>query len=130
VRVDPAARAEQPLGQLLRDISRLKIAHGCLFVAAMCSAMFTAKAVLPIDGLAATMIISPFCSPLVISSSSKKPVSMPVTPAAVLGLETARRFPAAGRLRSAPRLWVGLRRSSKIAARPCPAGRPTGSPEW
>ncbi len=61
------------------DISRLKIATGTFFIIAMCSAMLTANAVLPIDGRAAMMIISPACRPLVISSSSKNPDSWPVT---------------------------------------------------
>ena len=37
----------------------------------MFSQMFNAYAVFPIEGLAARMIISPFCNPFIISSSSK-----------------------------------------------------------
>ena len=38
-----------------------------------------ASAVLPIEGLAARMIKSPFCKPRVNSSNSVKPVGTPVT---------------------------------------------------
>ena len=46
---------------------------------ATCCAMLRQNEVLPIAGRAATMIRSPFCSPLVISSMSTKPVARPVT---------------------------------------------------
>ena len=46
---------------------------------AACCAMFRQNEVLPIAGRAATMTRSPFCSPLVISSRSTKPVASPVT---------------------------------------------------
>ena len=42
--------------------------------------MFIAKAVLPIDGLPATIIKSPFCKPVVFSSNLLKPVGTPVIP--------------------------------------------------
>ena len=45
----------------------------------MFSVMFSANAVLPIEGRAARITISPFCRPLSISSSSSKPVGTPVT---------------------------------------------------
>ena len=41
--------------------------------------MFRQSEVFPIAGRAATMIRSPFCSPLVFSSRSTKPVGSPVT---------------------------------------------------
>ena len=59
-------------------ISKLKNATP-FEAAAMFSAMLRANAVLPIDGRAAKMIISPRCRPLSISSSSSKPVGTPVT---------------------------------------------------
>ena len=43
------------------------------------SARFIAKVVFPIDGLPATIIKSPPCSPVVFSSNSLKPVAIPVT---------------------------------------------------
>ncbi len=46
---------------------------------ATCCAMFRQKEVLPIAGRAATITSSPFCSPLVISSMSTKPVASPLT---------------------------------------------------
>ena len=44
-----------------------------------CSAMFSTKLVLPIDGRAATMTRSDFWKPDVISSRSTKPLGTPVT---------------------------------------------------
>ena len=44
-----------------------------------CWATFKQNEVLPMAGRAATMTSSPFCSPLVISSMSTKPVGRPVT---------------------------------------------------
>ena len=48
--------------------------------------MFTAKAVFPIDGRAATMIRSDGCRPAVSSSRSVKPVADPVTEPALVAL--------------------------------------------
>ena len=50
-------------------ISRLKTATTALFCVAAFCAMLMPSAVLPIEGRAAMMIRSPFCSPLVMSSS-------------------------------------------------------------
>ena len=60
-------------------ISRLKTATGNFNSIATCSAMFIARDVLPIEGRAATMIISPPCKPSVILSKSTKPVEMPLS---------------------------------------------------
>jgi hypothetical protein len=60
-------------------ISRLKTATVALLVTAAFSAMLIASAVLPIEGRAAMMISSPFCSPLVIMSNCLNPVARPVT---------------------------------------------------
>jgi hypothetical protein len=60
------------------DISMLKIAADLPEPSAAFSAMFTASVVLPMDGRPATMIRSPACKPEVISSSTLKPVEMPV----------------------------------------------------
>ena len=68
-------------------ISSEKTAAGRRLSAEMCSIMFIAMAVFPIDGRAATMIISPFCRPLSMSSSSKNPVSSPRWPAVLDHLE-------------------------------------------
>ena len=59
-------------------ISILKTATGSFSCTATCSPMLSAKAVLPTDGRAATMIRSPGCMPEVIRSRSTKPVAMPV----------------------------------------------------
>ena len=56
----------------------LKIATLCFWVLATCVAKFRAKAVLPIAGLAAIIINSPGCSPVVILSSAYHPVPSPV----------------------------------------------------
>ena len=63
------------------DISRLKtkVAPGASERVATYLAMFSAKAVLPIAGRAATMIRSEGCNPLVLWSRSAKPVGRPVT---------------------------------------------------
>ena len=60
------------------DISRLNTPTGSFASSATCSTMFIASEVLPIDGRAATTIISPGCRPVVILSRSVKPVSTPV----------------------------------------------------
>ena len=51
---------------------------GSCTLVATCWAMFSASAVLPMDGRAARMISSPSCSPPVISSNLSKPVLMPL----------------------------------------------------
>ena len=63
-------------------ISKLNTAtgFGSLLVIATFSIMFIENAVLPIEGLPAIIIKSPFCSPDVILSRSLNPVSSPVTP--------------------------------------------------
>ena len=50
------------------DISRLNTPTGSCRFSATCSTMFIASEVLPIDGRAATTIISPGCRPVVILS--------------------------------------------------------------
>ena len=60
-------------------ISRLKTPTGSFCSMATCSAMFIASEVFPMLGRAAMTIISPPCRPVVILSSSMKPVEMPVS---------------------------------------------------
>ena len=61
------------------DISSEKTATVRLTLLATCCAIFSASAVLPMDGRAARMNRSPACSPLVFSSSLVNPVLMPLT---------------------------------------------------
>ncbi len=61
------------------DISIENTATDFLAWIAACSAMLSAKAVLPIDGRAATMIRSDGCRPEVRLSRSTKPVGTPVS---------------------------------------------------
>ena len=64
----------------LADISMLNTATGSSSASAACSAILSAKAVLPIEGLPAIIIRSPFCKPAVKLSSSLKPDETPVSP--------------------------------------------------
>ncbi len=59
------------------DISRLKnpATPPCV---ATCWQMFSTRLVLPIDGRAATITMSPGCRPRVLRSMSSKPVGTPV----------------------------------------------------
>ena len=66
------------------DISRLNMPTVLPASMPQCSAMFSTKLVLPIDGRAATMTRSDFWKPEVISSRSTKPLGTPVTRPAVL----------------------------------------------
>ena len=59
-------------------ISRLKRAVGTLSARQACSAMFVAKALLPMDGRAAMMMSCEGFNPLVMRSKSWKPVAMPM----------------------------------------------------
>ena len=59
-------------------ISRLKMPTLFLSRTAACSAMLSAKLVLPIDGRAARITRSLFWSPVVSASRSPKPVRMPL----------------------------------------------------
>ena len=60
-----------------RDISSEKMTTRPFFLIATFWAMLSAKAVFPMDGRAATMIRSDFCSPVVMRSRSEKPVDRP-----------------------------------------------------
>ena len=62
------------------DISSENSATGFCSVTATCSAMLSARLVLPIDGRAARITRFDFCRPDVSRSSSPKPVGRPVTP--------------------------------------------------
>ena len=66
------------------DISSENSATGCRSCTATCSAMFSARLVLPIDGRAARMTRFDRCSPAVMRSRSRNPVPMPVTPSGAL----------------------------------------------
>ena len=74
----------RPIAEIIRmiialaGISILKTMTGLSLLSTACSTRFTAKAVFPIEGLAATMIKSDRCKPEVFSSSSVKPVLIPV----------------------------------------------------
>ena len=61
-------------------ISMLKMATGIFSTSATCSAILSAKAVLPMLGRPATTTRSAGCKPEVLRSRSVKPVAMPVTP--------------------------------------------------
>ncbi len=61
-----------------RLISIEKKTTGWFSLTAMYSARLSPSAVLPMEGRAATMMSSPACRPLVMSSSSRKPVARPV----------------------------------------------------
>ncbi|MNY29750.1 hypothetical protein D3C86_1638100 [compost metagenome] len=95
------------------------------------STRFMAKVVLPIDGRPATMIRSPGCRPLVLSSRSAKPVEIPVIASWVLNRVSMRSMalvssslrptgpPLFGR---ASAIWKILRSASSStssAPRPC-----------
>ena len=56
----------------------LNMATGLSSASAVCSAIFSAKAVLPIDGLPAMIINSPLWRPAVMLSSSLNPDETPV----------------------------------------------------
>jgi hypothetical protein len=73
------------------DISSEKTATVRFTLVATCCAMFSASAVLPMDGRAARMNKSPACSPLVFSSNLVNPVLMPLT--RLLGSRNAFRPP-------------------------------------
>ena len=62
------------------DISSENSATGFCNVTATCSAMLSARLVLPIEGRAARITRFDFCRPEVWRSSSPKPVGRPVTP--------------------------------------------------
>ena len=76
----PASLAIRRVTSWVLLISRLNTATARLCSTAMLRAMLSTKAVLPMPGRAATMIMSLFCQPAVILSRRVNPVGTPLTP--------------------------------------------------